>query len=688
MQSSRNFWRSLLFLTLIAALCGAMVLPVLAPVQAAPMEQAGTNIVISQVYGAGGNSGATYQNDFVELFNPTTSSISVNGWSIQYASATGTGLFSSNVTNLSGTILSGQYYLVQLDSNDMNGSLLPSADAVGSTEMSATNGKVILANTTSGLSCNGGSIPCTAPELANIVDLVGYGTADFYEGSGAAPALSATESDLRDVEGCTDTNNNNVDFLADPPNPRNSSSIGLVCGVGTYTPTLTPSITLTPTITPTETITPTPTITPTTTITPTSTTSPSATITPAVTLTPLPTLELLINEVAWAGTAASTSDEWIELYNPGTSAIPLSGWILRALDGTPTINLTGSIPAGGYYLLERTDDTAVSDITADLIFSGDVSNSGEIFQLFDPSNRLIDTANSNGGSWPAGSSTTFGSMERSGLVADSDSVWFTNTGVVRNGLDANNNPINGTPKRSNWATTVTATPSPQPTSSPRPTSTRTATPLPPPELVAINEFVPRPGRDWNNDGQINTRDEFIELINHGTVVVNLNGWTLDDEANTGSSPFVIASSIALQPGERIVFYGSETGLLLSDGGDGVRLLKPNGALIDAFNYTVVNYPDQSYCRLPDNGGLDDWNRNCFPTPGLGNSAGRGSANPPASGNKDEFCPVADTLPLDFFLAECDPFGHNIWSRFYWDDTGWFGEQELPDYPGKWVIFVD
>jgi hypothetical protein len=279
-------------------------------------------------------------------------------------------------------------------------------------------------------------------------------------------------------------------------------------------------------------------------------------------------------------------------------------------------------------------------------------------------------------------------MERRGVVADGDTAWFTNTGVVRNGLDANGNRINGTPKQSNWATTVTATPSPLPTSSPRPTSTRTATPLPPPQLVAINEFVPRPGRDWNNDGQINTGDEFIEVINHGTVVVNLSGWTLDDEANSGSSPFVISASLVLQPGERMVFYGSETGLLLSDGGDGVRLLKSNGGLADAFNYTVVNYPDQSFCRLPDNGGLDDWNKNCFPTPGLGNSAGSGSANPPSAGTDDEFCPVADTLPFGFFLAECDPFGHNIWSRFYWDDTGWLGEQDLQEYPGKWVIFVD
>lgn len=281
-------------------------------------------------------------------------------------------------------------------------------------------------------------------------------------------------------------------------------------------------------------------------------------------------------------------------------------------------------------------------------------------------------------------------MERRANIADSDTAWITNTGVVRNGLDANGNPINGTPKQSNWAITVTATPSATPTRTRTPTGaptqTRTPAPAPPPQLVAINEFVPRPGHDWNNDGVVNTGDEYIEILNHGTVSVNLSGYSLDDEVNVGSSPYSLPS-ITLDPGERIVFYGSQTNLLLSDGGDGVRLLKPNGQLMDAFNYTVVYFPDQSFCRLPDNGGLDDWNQNCFPTPGLRNNLG-GNVPSPAGAEDEPSCPIADTLPLGFFLAECDPFGHNIWSRPYWDDTGWFGDKDLPESPGKWDVFVD
>ena len=174
-------------------------------------------------------------------------------------------------------------------------------------------------------------------------------------------------------------------------------------------------------------------------------------------------LSIVINEIAWAGTGASTSDEWIELYNPGSTCINLINWSLRADDDTPEIDLTGIILPGGYYLLERTDDTTVSDIIADQIFSGDIANDSETLRLYNPDGGLVDTANSDGGTWPAGSTTSFRSMERrSPIGLDSFTAWVTNTGVLRNGKDANGNPINGTPKAKNWAAVVTITPSPRP----------------------------------------------------------------------------------------------------------------------------------------------------------------------------------------------------------------------------------
>src|SRR5690606_30412757 len=122
---------------------------------------------------------------------------------------------------------------------------------------------------------------------------------------------------------------------------------------------------------------------------------------------------------------------------------------------------------------------------------------------------------------------------------------------------------------------------------------------------------------------------------------------------------------------------------LSDGGDGVRLILPNGQLGDAYNYRVVRYPDQSFCRLPDNGGLDDWNENCFPTPGLQNSMSGSTVNPPSSGGEQPLCPIADTLPDDFVLAECLLLGGGIWNPAYWDELGWYDERYLPESPGKW-----
>jgi hypothetical protein len=145
--------------------------------------------------------------------------------------------------------------------------------------------------------------------------------------------------------------------------------------------------------------------------------------------------------------------------------------------------------------------------------------------------------------------------------------------------------------------------------------------------------------------------------------------------------------VTIKPGERIVFYGDVTGLLLSDGGDGVRLLRPNGQLMDAFNYTTVGYPDQAYCRLPDNGGADDWNKSCYPSPGLQNSRGSfgtilSTPLPPS------LCPFSDIAPLDFVSAECYPFGNNIWRPAYWDDPGWLNGQALPKTNSKWEIFAD
>jgi hypothetical protein len=121
--------------------------------------------------------------------------------------------------------------------------------------------------------------------------------------------------------------------------------------------------------------------------------------------------QIIINEIAWMGTKYSSYDEWIELYNDSNLPINLSGWILKAADGSPEIKLTGDIPANSFYLLERTDDNTVIDIPADQIYTGTLSNKGEKLELYDNFGNLIDYAAAGSG-WPAGNNQTKQTMER------------------------------------------------------------------------------------------------------------------------------------------------------------------------------------------------------------------------------------------------------------------------------------
>jgi predicted extracellular nuclease len=180
-------------------------------------------VVISQVYGGGGGGTAVYANDYVELYNRGAAPVSLAGLSVQYASATGTGNFGSVTVLPSVNVQPGKYFLIQM-SGGSAGAPLPTPDATGGAAMSASAGKVVLVNATTALACNGGSAPCSDAQRALIVDLVGYGGANFFEGSAPAPALSAATAALRQGNGATDSNDNAADFIAGAPAPRNSGS--------------------------------------------------------------------------------------------------------------------------------------------------------------------------------------------------------------------------------------------------------------------------------------------------------------------------------------------------------------------------------------------------------------------------------------------------------------------------------
>ena len=210
------------------------------PTGTAPMQPAAAgDIVFSQIYSGGGNPGSTFQNNYLELFNRTNNTIDISGWPIYIVNAAGT--FSVTISFVSSRgigIGAGHYLLIRFGPDSSNGAPLPTPDFTvpfhidpppGLPPIPDLNlfpsGKVFLTGPNSPFF---GST-CPLPN-SEIVDYVGYGsTANCFEGGGPAPTLSSTTAALRIVNGCGDTNNNDGDFLADVPNPRNSSSTPNFC---------------------------------------------------------------------------------------------------------------------------------------------------------------------------------------------------------------------------------------------------------------------------------------------------------------------------------------------------------------------------------------------------------------------------------------------------------------------------
>jgi hypothetical protein len=203
------------------------------PVSNADCVDSGASVVISQVYGGGGNGGALYNHDFVELFNRTNASVDLSNWSVQYASASSAGGFAAETILPAGTTIAANSYLLiqEAAGADLTQPSLPTPDidaqAIGTPiAMSLSDGRVALVNTATllGANCTGGSA-----EDSSVVDLVGYGSAICWEGIDAAPTTDNTVSIQRTNSGCQDSNNNNIDFFKAAPAPRNSASPVHVC---------------------------------------------------------------------------------------------------------------------------------------------------------------------------------------------------------------------------------------------------------------------------------------------------------------------------------------------------------------------------------------------------------------------------------------------------------------------------
>ena len=180
---------------------------------------------------------------------------------------------------------------------------------------------------------------------------------------------------------------------------------------------------------------------------------------------------VVINEVAWAGAGWDATAEWIELYNTTPAPIDLAGWRLVSSDGAPYIDLYGTLEphvpgdsTTGFFLLERATDDAVPDLPADLIYDASLTDRGESLYLYEPSGRLVDSANASddvSSPWPAGSDAhgvpPYASMERiDPLLPDRADNWISSTAVP---LDSRSNrPILGTPRAENSAFNLPPTP--------------------------------------------------------------------------------------------------------------------------------------------------------------------------------------------------------------------------------------
>ena len=485
-------------------------------------------ILINEIAWAG--TSASAYDEWIELYNPGMSTVSLDGWVLTDTN--------DIQQTLQGVVPPGGFYLLER-TDDSTISSLPASQLY------------------TGTLHNSGETLMLMDDTGRVVDTANAADGNWPAGSSTSRA-SMERICTQDAAACWQTCSTYSTIGLDaggspiPGTPLEANSTGI--------PETTPTLSPTP--------------------------SPAP-----GTLVPSEPLSVLINEVAWAGTLASYSDEWIELYCPGELAVNLTGWTLSD-GGNIHITLGGTIEPGGYYLLERTDDTTVSSVPADLIYNGTLSNQGEFLILQDLSGTVIDTAGREGRSWPCGDSSSRASMERKTISGSRQ--WGTFPGYGGSGIDADGNPIAGTPRSAN----AVLLPTPTPDWVPR--------------CVVINEVLVRPKHDWEGTGGVTTDDEFIELLNTCDKPVFLKGWYLDDVQDAGSRPYRIPG-ITLRPGSFAVFFRSKTRIALNDSGDDVRLLSPDMVQVNRISYGRIRSYNLSYGRLPD--GTSRRVYGLWPTPG-------------------------------------------------------------------------
>jgi hypothetical protein len=564
------------------------------------------DVRISQVYGGGGNSGATLKSDFIEMFNASPNPIDLSAWSVQYTSANGS---TWSVTPLSGQTIPGYGYLLVRQAQGGGGSDTGTAiefpDVSGGTNLSAADGKIAVVRN---------SEPILGIDDPDVVDFVGYGGANQSEGAPVG-TLSNTTAAIRNNGGCNDSNSNQGDFTRAAPIPRNRSSATYPCAppntptptnsetplpVNTDTPTVIPTDTATPTPVDTATFTPTATETPA--LPPTDTPSETPILLPTdtpvetpplppsatLTVTPVPTTlpAILISEfMADPKIAADAQGEWFELYNAGSESVNLRGWRVVDLGSDAHIITTDLVvPPDAYVVLARNGDPAANGgVPASYVYTGlTLANTTDTLILLAPNGSEVDRVQWSSAFLPVAAGK---SWER--LLPASPQTWL---------LAAAPWPGSAGDWGSPGAALMLPTPTATETTIPLPSATPTVAPtlgLPP--AILFSEFLANPQAVGDAQG------EWFELYNAGSESVNLRGWRIVD---LGSDAHAIVADLVVPPGTYVVLARNGdpaanggvipqyiySGINLANTTDALILLAPGGSEVDRVQWSSAFLP--------------------------------------------------------------------------------------------------
>lgn len=375
--------------------------------------------------------------------------------------------------------------------------------------------------------------------------------------------------------------------------------------------------------------------------------------------------DIIINEIAWMGTAESADNEWLELLNKTSADIDLTGWILSAQDGAPVKTLSGTIKAGGFFILERTGDNTLPNIAADLIYTGALSNGGETLILKDQNGNEIDRIEASAG-WSAGDNTTKQTMQRT-----ADNGWITADPTPK-AINSNQQPQQTTETSNEQQSSAENIISNSPISNP-PVGGQA------PNIVADagDNIVALLGQEiilnasksqgassyeWNfgdgstskekiakhkynftgkyiitlfiSNGESESRDqitasvypsgvyigeflpspagsdddEWIEIYNSNNFPVDLSGWKLDDKENK-TKPFIIPQNTFIAAKNYLVFSRMATKIALNNNKDSIRFYYPENIVIDEIKYEESK-EDYSAARRQDGNFI--WTKNITP----------------------------------------------------------------------------